>query len=83
MAFFRSGIKPSGVTVSGLIAVVFILKTPARRQREEKEDHALNQNVLDTRTDLFFFSLFLELIIHYHSGKNLQMLQEGKLDLVL
>lgn len=34
MAFFKSGIKPSGVTVSGLIAVVFILKSPAIRERE-------------------------------------------------
>lgn len=32
VAFFKSGIKPSGVTVSGLIAVVFILETPAMRE---------------------------------------------------
>jgi len=36
VAFFMSGITPSGITVSGVIAVVFILETPAKRKKKKK-----------------------------------------------
>ena len=50
VAFFMSGITPSGITVSGVIAVVFILETPAKRKK--KKNHcALNWNILDIHMD--------------------------------